>query len=111
MVQMWKHRDALVNVNAIEIVGNNLKQKRHSLPESEAANCSSDAVESSQQQHALASLLPARNECLHGLYILRRDVMATILLHHVIEHHLRGLFVTPFRVIRTENTPSGLSEK
>jgi hypothetical protein len=61
MVQMWKHRDALVNVNAIEIVGNDLKQKRHSLPESEAANCSSDAVKSSQfsnNTHLHRSFLP-----------------------------------------------------
>jgi hypothetical protein len=110
MAQMWKHRDALVNVNAIEIIGNDLKQKRHSRPEPEIANGLLNAVESSQQQHALASLFPARNECLHGLDILRRDVMATILLHHVIEHHLRSLFVTPFGVIRTKITPSGLSE-
>lgn len=85
---MWKSRDALVHVNAIEIVGNNLEQKRHSLSKPEVTNCPSETIESSQQQHALASLLPARNECLHGLYILRRDVKATILLHHVIKHHL-----------------------
>jgi len=79
-------RNILVNVDAIAIIGNNLKQKWHSPSKPEAVRSSATAVTSSRWQHARAPLLLARNESLHNLYFLRRDIKVA-LLHHVIKHH------------------------